>query len=416
MTRGVEAITDRIAELNTTPSPITDPNQRAAFDSIFAAARGSGNSSSFSATLGIDPNKAAQLLQGSAALTSIRSILGTGRSAAGVDPLAALTGAVSDGGFGGSADALLALLAGSDPNGAAVTGPAQTAAVAAVAEPAAPVSADLAEQVASAASEYTGIPYVWGGNDPNKGLDCSGFVKHVYQRVGIELPRLSADQARSGTPIDSMDNARPGDLLAWDTGPRNVGADHIAIYLGDGLMVEAPRRGENIKIGPVRPPDTISRIIDPGTPALKPGSVSTATPLTGARGAELAGVPYAGLFRSAGAEHGVDPALLASIAWQESRYKPNAVSHAGAEGLMQLMPATAAGLGVSNSFDPTEAVDGAARLMASHLRKYDGDVTLALAAYNAGGGNVDRYGGVPPFPETQHYVRVVQERFEELTR
>ena len=112
---------------------------------------------------------------------------------------------------------------------------------------------------------------------------------------------------------------------------------------------------------------------------------------------------YGALFASAGAAHGVDPALLAAVATVESGLNPSAVSPDGARGLMQLMPATAAELGVTNSFDPAQAVDGAARLLRSHLDRF-GSVQLALAAYNAGPGAVSRYGGIPPYEETQGYV------------
>lgn len=129
----------------------------------------------------------------------------------------------------------------------------------------------------------------------------------------------------------------------------------------------------------------------------------------------LGDVPYAELFETAGRRHGVDPALLAAVADAESGYDPTAESHAGAEGLMQLMPATAAGLGVSDSFDPTQAVDGAARLLADHLERF-GSLDLALAAYNAGPGAVARFGGVPPYEETQRYVPKVLQRYQELNR
>jgi soluble lytic murein transglycosylase-like protein len=129
----------------------------------------------------------------------------------------------------------------------------------------------------------------------------------------------------------------------------------------------------------------------------------------------LAGVPYGDLFTAAGTRHGVDPELLAAVAWAESGYDPRAVSHAGAQGLMQLMPGTAAGLGVKDSFDPEQAVDGAARLLAGHLRQF-GSTELALAAYNAGPGAVNRFGGIPPYAETQAYVPKVVQRYQELLR
>ncbi|MFA6576369.1 MAG: lytic transglycosylase domain-containing protein, partial [Nocardioides sp.] len=110
-------------------------------------------------------------------------------------------------------------------------------------------------------------------------------------------------------------------------------------------------------------------------------------------------------------KYGVDASLLSAVARQESGYDPAAVSHAGAQGLMQLMPGTARGLGVTNSFDPTQAVDGAARLLRDLLDRF-GTTPLALAAYNAGPGAVLRYDGIPPYPETQTYVRSVMSMLE----
>jgi soluble lytic murein transglycosylase-like protein len=124
-------------------------------------------------------------------------------------------------------------------------------------------------------------------------------------------------------------------------------------------------------------------------------------------GGTVAGVPYADLFNAAGAKHGVSPKLLAAVAKVESGYNPHAVSKAGARGLMQIMPGTAKGLGVTNAFDPAQAVDGAAKLLAGNLKEF-GSLDLALAAYNAGGGAVKKYGGIPPYSETQAYVPKVK--------
>jgi soluble lytic murein transglycosylase-like protein len=117
-------------------------------------------------------------------------------------------------------------------------------------------------------------------------------------------------------------------------------------------------------------------------------------------------VPYAQLFNSAGSKYGVSPTLLAAVAKQESGYRADAVSPAGAQGMMQLMPGTAKSLGVQNSFNPTQAVDGAARMLRDLTTRF-GSTSLALAAYNAGPGAVLKYDGVPPYPETQRYVRNV---------
>jgi len=106
---------------------------------------------------------------------------------------------------------------------------------------------------------------------------------------------------------------------------------------------------------------------------------------------------------AAAAANGLPPALLAALLRAESGFDPRAVSPAGAQGIAQFMPATAAGMGLRDPFDPAQAIPAAARLLAGHVRAL-GSVPLALAAYNAGPGAVERHGGIPPYAETQAYV------------
>lgn len=102
------------------------------------------------------------------------------------------------------------------------------------------------DRIIAAAMQMVGTPYVWGGTS-RKGVDCSGLIKLIFGENGIDMPRISADQARYGTRTDLKD-LRPGDLVAFDNSTRNNGADHIAIYAGGGQIIEAPRTGLNVRV------------------------------------------------------------------------------------------------------------------------------------------------------------------------
>lgn len=98
------------------------------------------------------------------------------------------------------------------------------------------------DTVVAAAKKYVGVPYVWGGTNPAVGMDCSGFVQRVFKDLGVELPRVVSDQMQKGTPVASLAQAKPGDLLV------SFGGEHISIYLGNGKAIDAPVPGQTIQI------------------------------------------------------------------------------------------------------------------------------------------------------------------------
>ena len=120
------------------------------------------------------------------------------------------------------------------------------------------------------------------------------------------------------------------------------------------------------------------------------------------------------LIRQAAQHHGVSEGLVKAIMHTESGFNIHARSPVGAQGLMQLMPATARRFNVSNAYDPQQNIFGGVKYLSWLLKRFNGDTRLAIAAYNAGEGNVDKYGGIPPFRETQDYVRRVTSRLQNL--
>lgn len=252
-----------------------------------------------------------------------------------------------------------------------------------------PAATDL---VAMAATQ-TGKPYGWGaGRTDTSAFDCSGFAAWVYRQAGRELPAFT-DAAYDATV--SVAAPRPGDLVFFRyDDPRQPGVQypHVGIFAGDDTMIDAATDG-GVQRRPLRAHPVFRRLPDAAAPA-----------------AGTDGVDLAALVVSAAQKHRIDPRLVTALVQAESGFNPRAVSPVGAKGLMQLMDGTARSLGVADPFDPRENVDGGLRYLRSMLDRYGGDPRLALAAYNAGPNAVDRFGGIPPYAETQFYVdRVLSE-------
>ena len=167
-------------------------------------------------------------------------------------------------------------------------------------------------------------------------------------------------------------------------------------------MLFAPHAGRTPARAQEQPKSSVTHVSD------EPELIPTVTITTTFRLAPH--LAYETLIQEAAAAHQVDPSLVRAVVRAESAFDPLAVSSAGAQGLMQLMPGLSEELGVTDPFDPRENIFAGVRYLKYLLDAHDGDETLALASYNAGPGTVAAYAGVPPYPETEHYVRTITEQ------
>jgi soluble lytic murein transglycosylase-like protein len=177
-----------------------------------------------------------------------------------------------------------------------------------------------------------------------------------------------------------------------------LGAERAAARVAQLRQLIAQAQGQTVSNGGASFPAALASA---SQPAAVTASAVAPLPDGGKR------TQYDGLIAAAAQRYGIDPAVLHGLIQQESDFDPTSTSGAGALGLTQLMPGTAVSLGVTNPLDPAQSIDGGARYLREQLDAFGGDVVKALAAYNAGPGAVRRYGGVPPYAETQDYVRKV---------
>jgi hypothetical protein len=290
-----------------------------------------------------------------------------------------------------------------------------------------------------------GKPSAHAAAGPDR-FDGAGLVSAAWSAAGRRLSGDPYDLKRETLAVSGTGDLLAGDVVFWDRGWSSTLRrydGHAALFLGVGdLIVEAGVDG-SVRVSTVsseflsgfghvtlpgeswvRPetPPFVSQTAVPRRPAgFRPGQGLTSGALAVPAGAVLFGpnadltpvdpeVPYASLFNETGVRRQVSPRLLAAVAFTESGFRPDVVSRAGAIGLMQFMPATASSFGI-DPWDPVASVDAAARFLLS-LHTSTGSVQLSLAAYNAGLGAVRRYGGVPPFKETQNYVRKISALLE----
>lgn len=219
---------------------------------------------------------------------------------------------------------------------------------------------------------------------------------------GVPPATMAASQLARSTPAPSVETRAPATVVVPATvsapaAPRRVHGQ-VYSYVKDGVRTYSSARPRGMSLAAVR---TIkySYMETCYACGTKPGvNFRTLRLNTTAYQAEIA---------AAAREHGVDESIVRAIIHAESAFNPNALSRVGAQGLMQLMPGTAREVGVSDAFDPVQNIGGGVRYLAMLLKRFNGNLTLAAAGYNAGPGAVAKYGGVPPYSETRRYVERV---------
>lgn len=243
---------------------------------------------------------------------------------------------------------------------------------------------------------------------------ASARVSEIYQAATspVTFAALLSQVTSQGT-ADPLQAAADPSAAATAPASSSSAADLVPSYLF-GQLGGTPTGagGSSTATGAASGPNASIDAAYVAAAGATPGAGTGAAPAGWASALPAAGQPYASAIESAATSAGIDPRLLAAVTWAESGFNPSAVSSAGAEGLTQLMPATAAGLGVDPT-NPSANLSGGARYIADQLQSF-GNVALAVAAYNAGPGAVRQAGGVPPYAETQAYVARVLGYYQQL--
>jgi soluble lytic murein transglycosylase-like protein len=248
-----------------------------------------------------------------------------------------------------------------------------------------------------------GLPAKTGGNSPATTASTAIplMIRHFLYATCFAVIAAAAVSAQTSTY--SFDN--------FDT------QTGVKLYTPPVVKSASPnRRTKSARTKPIEANTTTTTvsIVRPTLLTFDSGTSALAAP-TSLRGFTTGDAQIDNYVTQSATKNGIDPLLLYSIMHQESSFKSRAISPKGARGLMQLMPGTAARYGVTNIFDPKQNIEGGARYMRFLLNRFDGDLSLALAGYNAGEGAVDKYGWrVPPYAETQEYVRRISRRYNLL--
>lgn len=231
-------------------------------------------------------------------------------------------------------------------------------------------------------------------------LNTSGqqaAIQRMQQLNTVVQNRTMAPDFNEGQELKTFEDVMNSSLNVHTR--FNVNKPQIDNSLKFGSLTT--KQVEAIPLNPLQDDNSVKNIV--------PTDLSAMIPISGANINSKSQIKD--MISQVSKKHGMDERLINAVIRQESGYNPNAESSAGAQGLMQLMPMTAKSLGVTDPFNPVQNVEGGVKYLKSMMERYNGNVILALAAYNAGPGNVDKYNGVPPFKETQNYVKNILENY-----